>query len=157
MKILKTLKNLLLYASAITVLISALFYTFVSLDQSSVARLNFSSFALIFLISCIISASSLIFKIKNISSILRIIIHYAALLLSFLGVLAATEYFEGRPGSSVIVLAFVFTVIYALIFISAHFIGKAIFAKRKATSAGEPIKSSQKKKNDYKPRFKKED
>ncbi|MBQ2876643.1 MAG: DUF3021 family protein [Clostridia bacterium] len=172
----KKIKDLLLLACAYTVLISTLFFLFVSVDTAVAFKMTFSSFSIIFGMSCLIAAAKLIFEIESFPYYVRLIIHFITLLALMLVLLWFTGYLIKKKATDYFIIIAAYTFIYAVISLISFGIRKLIasISKKNAPRAtakaphnsakGVGTKSSssrkaqnkggEKKKSEYKPLYK---
>ena len=160
----KKIRELLLNACAYTVLILTLFFVFLSLDGSSHYTMDLVSFFSVFIMSCAISASSLIFLIKGLKQVYRIIIHAFALLVSILVMLGFTGYLASKSPADYFVIILTYAFIYAAISVCSYFIKKGsrkldsrvkaiTSSKDKNAKKSNPKESNAKTDMEYTPRF----
>jgi prepilin signal peptidase PulO-like enzyme (type II secretory pathway) len=150
----KKLENLLLKASGYTIITVILFYLVAMMGEFTKAALDFKTFMLIFVFGIIISAVNLIFEIQILHKALKILIHYAVLLVSFFVIFFVAGKLGNAATSVIFSAIIVFTALYAVIFVITYLIKKAV------TSADRVIDKSgtkRKEKKNYTPLYKSKD
>ena len=154
----KTIENLLLKACGYTVLILGLFYSIGALNDLGAAYISFSSFLLIALFGLLISVAGLLLKCNKIHIIIRVLIHYLVLLISFYVIFITSKNIPTDSTGKILIASVIFTVFYAIMFcfvyIIKHFIRKTdMFVDNKI----EKKYAANAKKNVYKSLYKSED
>lgn len=114
--VMKRLENFLLKACGFTVAILTLFYLFPALSRAANESISFSTFALIFGFGMLISIATMIFEIKSINLVLRILIHYIALMVAFCTVFISTGNISADTPAKIFTAVIIFTVFYAFFF-----------------------------------------
>ena len=149
----KRLEKLLLSGCGYTVLILSLFYLFALFDSYTQAYINFPTFLLIFLFGILVSLAGMILKIDRIKMPLRLLIHYATLLITFCVVFIFTGNLSAGGGSIVFSAIVIFTFLYVILALIVYLVLKFI---RKADLKMDSLVGSKKesKKNAYSPLYK---
>ena len=111
----KTIKDRLLAGCGVTVLILFCFFSFVSLDSGVTFQLTFSSFMIIFGMSLLISAASLIFKMDSFPYFVRLCLHFFSLLAVIFGLFGSTGVLVGKSATQYFLLIVGYAFFYALI------------------------------------------
>ncbi len=141
----KRLENLLLNASGFAVMIVLLFFLFTAVTDFTEAAIKFGTFALILLFGFIIACANLVLGIERLKFIYRLLIHYAALLISFIVVfILAGNIASGGP-SAIFSAVVIFTFLYTVFFLLFYFIKRAISAADKRLDKKHPKKKQEKK------------
>ncbi len=158
----KKIKDLILSACGITVLILTLFYLFVSVDTGVVFQMTFSSFAIIFGMSCLISVAKLIFELDSFPYYVRLVLHFAALLTVILAMLGFTGYLASKKATDYFVIIAAYAFIYAVVTLISFGLRKLF--DRLSQNNGKGLKKTSRvvakksekdeKKSDYKPLYK---
>lgn len=134
-------------ACAYTVVFLTFFYLVSLSDTVTNGAIPFGRFGLILAFGAIISAAGFLFRIK-INKVYIVIIHYSALLLSFIVLFVTTKVLSSNS-SSTFVAIIAFSILYALLFVAVYF-AKGFFYGRYGKKRAV---IEMKKKADYKPRF----
>lgn len=147
----KKIEKILLSACALTVIILTFFYLFALIGQFTDPMISFTTFLLISGFSLIISLMSLILKIERLKMIVRVIVHYASLLVAFTVIFLISGNL-GAGGTPVVFSAIVvFTFLYAVIFALSYFIKNVIGAADRKIDARLRAKAKPtKSKSEYK-------
>ena len=150
----KKIKSLLLNACAYTLLLLVAFFLFAAVGLGDAALLSFGSFVILLTIGAILSASGMIFSIPKLNYPVKVIIHFAVMLLAFLWTLSAMGHLAEKAPSAFVVIIFGFALIYAAVSVAAHFIKKLAF--KIGTKLDKKLEASKKteKKAEYKPLYK---
>lgn len=112
----KRLENLLLKGCGFTILILSLFYTFATIGNVNLAKIDFATFILIFFFGLLISLTTLILNIPHLKYPIRVLIHYASLLTTFFVVFLSTGNIKADTPANVFSAVIVFTALYSLLF-----------------------------------------
>ena len=109
----------------------------------------------ILIFSFVISLSNRIFDAQKLHKVLKLLIHFAAITISFIVLFSSWNPEAFQKPSAYFVAIFLFAAVYSIVF-AGIMIGKKIYAKSKISKGVEAPKSKTSKKNeeDYKPRFK---
>ena len=148
----KTIEKILLQACFYTVLITLLFFSFVTLSNFADPKISFAYFLIIFLFGMAIALANMILDYQKLHIFFRIIIHYIVLLTTFSVVFINLGNISVQSASAVFVAIFIFTFLYLIVFLVSLLIKKLvgkIDSKLPATG-----KKPTKKSDDYQPRFK---
>ena len=111
----KLIKDRLLAGCGIAVIILFCFFLFISFDSGITFQLTFSSFLIIFGISLLISAASLIFKLDSFPYFVRLCLHFFTLLAVIFGLLGSTGVLKGKSATQYFLLIVGYLFFYALI------------------------------------------
>jgi hypothetical protein len=141
----KTIEKFVLKACSYAVLIVTLFFLFTLITDFTEAALRIGTFMLILLFGFIISIADLIFRTDRINMALRLLIHYASLLVTFIVVFVVFGNIAGGGGGAVISAVFIFTALYAVIFTVVYFLKRSARAADKWIDNRSPKKQADKK------------
>ena len=154
----KTLENILHKACSYTVIILGLFYLFGTLTGSNVTLINAKSFLLIALFGLLISLAELILHIKKIHVLIRVLLHYLILLISFYTVFISSGNIKAENAGQIFVAAVIFTIFYAFMFGFVYILRRFISKADKNIIQKQSKNNTQKtKKSSYRPLYKNED
>ena len=154
----KTLENLLLKACGYIVLILGLFYLFGTITGSNMTLIGTKSFLTIALFGLLISLSGLLLQSKKIHIVIRVLLHYLLLLVSFYVVFIISGNIKTENAGQIFVAAIIFTVFYALMFGFVYILRLVIAKTDKMIDENNSKNTSQKsKKSSYKPLYKSEE
>ena len=134
----------MLKASAYAVLIVTLFFLFTLITNFTEAAMKIVTFILILLFGLIISLADFIFGIERINKGLRVLIHYAALLATFIVIFVVFGNIGSAGGGAVISAVFIFTVLYAIVFLIVYFAKKSVGKADKKLDKKAPKKAKEK-------------
>ena len=156
--IMKKIESILLRATGFTVAILFLFYLFAIATSFIDPLISFPTFMLILAFGFIISLSTLIFEIKSLKPIFRILIHYAVLLIAFCAVFVNSGNLSAGGDAAIFTAIAIFTVLYAVIFALTYLVLRSVKAadtKLDAKLESEKSKDNKKEKTStYEPRYK---
>lgn len=109
----------------------------------------------IMILSFVIALANRIFEAEKLHKVLKVIIHYACILVSFIVLFSSWRPDSFANSSAYFVAIFLFSVAYALVFVG-FVIANKISTKSKISKATTVAKQKTTKKNEeeYKPRFK---
>ena len=147
----KKIREIFQGACGITVFTLALFYLFAAISKLSTPRIGFGMFGLIFGFSCLIRLANELLSLERMHMLLRIAIHYTALLISFCVVFITSGNIAGNGAAAVFSAIAVFTFLYALLFTAIYFIKKLIKKLDNSDAAKETARSK------YKPLYRDRD
>ncbi len=150
----KKLESVLLKACGYTVLIMAVFYAFMSLNDES--SLSLPTFVLISVFGILVSVTTMILGLKKPALPIRILLHYASLLLVFYVVFIAIGKRAASTPAQIFSAVIIFTVVYIFMFIAVYFIRLLIgkIDKRLDKKSARKHSSKQDTKSEYKPIYK---
>ena len=148
----KKIEKLLLDACAYTVLISLLFLLFAQISGFTTATLSFWRFLLLTLFGAIIALANNIWSLKDWHYMLRLFIHYIALLAAFIAVFVISGNIKADGGAAIFVAIVIYTFLYALFFTIVYFGKKSVNAVDKKLVSKKKV--TDKKEEKYSPRFK---
>ena len=140
----KRLEKLFLKACAYAVLIVTLFFLFTLATSFTEAAIKIGTFMLILLFGLIIAAADLIFSIEKINKALRLLIHYAALLVTFIVIFVLSGNITAGGGGAVISAIFIFTVLYAVLFTVIFLVKRAVGTADKGLDKRMPKQAEKK-------------
>ena len=140
----KRLENVVLKACSYAVLIATLFFLFTLITNFTEAALKIGTFMLILLFGFIIALADLIFGIKKLNNALRVLIHYGALLLTFIVVFVVFGNISLGGAGATISAIFIFTALYAVVFPIIYFSKKSIGAIDKKLDKKAPKRANEK-------------
>ena len=129
----KHIGDFLRNACAYTVAFLLFFYLIGLSDTVTNGDISFGRFGLVLAFGSLISLSNFLFRIR-INRVYTVILHYAALLLSFVLLFVVTDVLSSNSASSFIAIV-IFTVLYALIFTAVYFIKKLFYGKAEKAAA----------------------
>jgi hypothetical protein len=112
----KRIEKTLERGSGYTLLILILFYLFAVVANFESKSISFSKFLLILAFGMMISVAELIYSLLNMKAILKIVIHYALLLTSFLIIFLTGDFFTLKGFGGVLVAVIIFTFLYFVIY-----------------------------------------
>lgn len=142
----KKFEEHLLKCTGYTVIILLLFYLFAATGDFTHAAITFPTFVTIFAFGAVISVAEIILKLESLKKWLRVLIHYAALLLAFIVVFVITGNLRDGGTGLIFSALIIFTFFYALIFAIVYFVRKAIGKAESKRRANKPVsKKTQKK------------
>ena len=109
----------------------------------------------IMILSFVIALANRIFEAEKLHKVLKVVIHYACILVSFIVLFSSWRPDSFANSSAYFVAIFLFSVAYALVFVG-FVIANKISTKSKISKATTVAKQKTTKKNEeeYKPRFK---
>lgn len=148
----KRVENLVLKGCAYTVLITVLFFLFTLLTDFTEAAMTIGTFMLIFLFGVLISLANLLLELLPLRTVLKVMIHYATLLVTFVVVFIINGRIALGRASAVFSAIVLFTFLYAFFFLVAYFIKKSIGAADKRIDKKHPQRIKEKK--EYKSLYK---
>ena len=146
----KRLETLFLNGCGYTVLLLTTFYTFaiiVNLPDKSIWAPRFFT---VLLFSFIISLSEMIFKIRELRNVWKLLIHFFTLLIAFLLTFLIGDFFQSKGFEAVLAAILVYTVLY-IAFFGVVYLTRRLISRLEWDS--EP-KNEQKKPEKYTSRFK---
>ena len=149
----KKIENLLLKACGYTILILILFYA-VAFTGFTTPAIQLPTFLLILVFGIVISAAGMILYVNSLKPILRVLIHYAVMLVSFFIVFILGGKLHTGGSSTIFAAIILFTFLYALIFAIVYFIRRAVISADKAIDKKSAAQSKRKKKKPYTPLYK---
>lgn len=144
----KRFENILLKGCGFAILILTLFYIFALINDFNTATIEFSTFALILAFGMIISLTTMLLGLKKLSLPLRILIHYASLMLAFCLVFMASGNISADSPAKIFSAIIIFTFLYALLFGVVYFIKKAV--NTVDSKVNKRTKKNTEKKSEYK-------
>lgn len=150
----KRIQSILLGAAGYTVLILLLFYIFASVSGFTESEIGFGMFALILAFGVLISLADRLLYLDALKLPVRIIIHYAALMVAFSVIFIGSGNIAARGAAAIFVAAVVFTALYAVIFVIAYFVRKGVRGLDTALDRRMPKQNAKKKNTEYKPLYK---
>ena len=112
----KKIESILLRGCGLTILILTLFYAFASFGNLANQGIYFDTFALIFIFGQIISLTTEILSLPRPAFAIRLLIHYASLLVAFCAVFIATGNIKADTPANTFSAVIIFTFLYALFF-----------------------------------------
>ena len=143
----KHIGDFLRNACAYTVVFLSFFYLVSLSDTITNGAISFGRFGLILAFGAIISAAGFLFRLK-ISKAFIVIIHYSALLVSFILLFVTTGVLSSNS-SSTFVAIIAFSILYAILFVAVYF-AKGFFY---GSYGKKKVAIEMKKKAEYKPGF----
>lgn len=154
----KRIERLFLSGCGYTVLILTLFYLFALIVGLENTSIGVGRFFIILFFSLMISFSEMIFEIKNLRRLFRLLIHYFTLMIAFVCTFLLGDFFETKGMTAVLIAIFVYTLLYAVIFsiIAAvrKLIGKADTAIEGVEAKKQSVDKRGKNDSTYVSRFK---
>ena len=148
----KRVENLILKSCAYTVLIAVLFFLFTLATSFTEAALTIGTFMIILLFGAVIAFSNLILELLPLKTFLKVLIHYATLLIAFIVIFVIKGRISAVNTAAIFSAIIIFTFLYAFFFLVAWFIRKSIYAADKRIDKRHPKKVSEKK--EYKSLYK---
>ena len=142
----KKLEGILLRGCGLTILILALFYAFATSGNLTNQGIYFDTFALILIFGQIISLTTEIFFLSRLHFALRMLIHYASLLIAFCAIFIASGNIKADTAANIFSAVIIFTFLYVLFFGVVWLIKKVIGSLDKRID-----QSKANSKNDKKP------
>ena len=127
----KRIENILLKASGFTILILLLFYIVAFIGQWVEPAIKFGTFAIIFAFSIVISLANTVLRMEKPSFLWRVLIHYAALLISFSVIFIISGNIRSEGAGGILSAIIIFTFLYAIIFTVTYLIMRAVKASDK--------------------------
>ena len=112
----KKIESILLRGCGLTILILTLFYAFASYGKLANQGISFDVFALILIFGQIISFTTEILSMPRPVFAVRLIIHYASLLIAFCAVFIATGNIKADTPANIFSAVIIFTFLYAFFF-----------------------------------------
>ncbi len=134
----KKIEEHLLKCTGYTIIILFLFYLFAAMGDFTYAAITFPTFVTIFAFGAVISVAEIILKLESLKKWLRVLIHYAALLLAFIVVFVITGNLKDGGTGLIFSALIIFSFFYALIFAIVYFIRKAISKAADKNTAKKP-------------------
>ena len=153
----KTIENLLLKACGYTLSILFLFYLFGVISDFTNPYIDFKTFLTIFLFGALISVSELIFKIKKLHYVLKVLIHFVTLFTAFTVVFVFTGNISSKGPASIFSALIIFTFLYAVLFTAAYFIRKFVKKADSKIEANRKSRAPENKEKKYQKLYKNED
>lgn len=146
------IKSIVLNSTAYTVVILLLFYIYALIGNLTHPAITFGTFLIILLFGFVISLANMIFGIKRLHPALRLLIHYAALLVAFIFVFVIAGKLAINGIASVFSAIIIFTILYGVIYAISYGVKSAL------SSVEKPKHSVKKqttfdKKSTYKPLY----
>lgn len=153
------IKKMLYSATAYTVLFVSFFYIFALAANLESTSISVGRFFLIFAFSIICSTAELIYELLSFKKWIRVLIHYAILLLAFCIIFISGDFFTLKGWASVFVATVLFTALYFVFAGTFYLIRKTVdkadtALDRRIEAREKAIKSKDKKQETYTPRFK---
>ena len=142
----KTLEKLILKACAYAVLVTTLFFIFTMMTSFTEAAIKMETFMLILLFGALIAVADLIFGIKKLRMGLRVLIHYGALLLTFIVIFIISGNITVNGPGAVFSAIFIFTILYAVLFLLVYLFVRSIKAVDTRIEKRIPKKEAEKPK-----------
>ena len=112
----KKIESILLRGCGLTILILTLFYAFASFGNLANQGIGFDVFALIFIFGQIISFTTEVLTLPRPTFALRLLIHYASLLVAFCAIFIATGNIKASTPANIFSAVIVFSFLYAFFF-----------------------------------------
>ena len=109
----KKIESILLRGCGFTILILTLFYAFASFGKLTNQAIGFDIFALIFIFGQIISLTTEILLLPRPIFAIRLLIHYASLMVAFCAIFIATGNIKADTPANIFSAVIVFTFLYA--------------------------------------------
>lgn len=132
--------DILKTTALIDLLIALVFYLFARIYSGytniSEIGLAFSQYLLLLLFSFILAVFGLIFRIRQLPSIWKYVLHYSVLLATFAVLFSVTGKFNFTP-TTVTVLIIVYTLIYVIVALLIHFISSKTKENNPAEDKGD--------------------
>ncbi len=150
----KRIQSILLGAAGYTVLILLLFYIFASVSGFTDSEIGFGMFGLILAFGVLISLADRLLYLEVLRVPVRIIIHYAALMVAFCVIFIGSGNIAARGAAAIFTAAVVFTALYAVIFVIAYFVKKGVTRLDSTLDRRIPKQGGKKKRSEYKPLYK---
>lgn len=150
----KKLQSTLLAGSAYTVFILVIFYFFAIIGQLTLPAITFPTFLVILVFGMVISFSENIFYIKALKFPFKVMIHYALLLIAFCSIFIFSGNLKSEGPGAIFVAVVIFSFLYAIMFISVHFIRKWIGKVDRKIENFNQKKANKDKKPEYKSLYK---
>ena len=151
----KKLETVLLKACGYTIITAILFYLVAMMGTFTKAALDFWTFLLIFVFGIIISAAGLIFEIRSMHKVIKVLLHYFVLLVAFFFIFLLAGKLGNAVSSVIFSAIIVFTTLYAAIFAITYLIKTAI--KGADRLIGKSTEATKKEKKPYTPLYKNKD
>ena len=142
----------MLNSTAYTVVILMLFYLYALIGNLTHPAITFATFLIILVFGFIISLANMIFSIKKLHYMLKLLIHYSALLLAFIFVFIIAGKLSLSGIASVFSAIIIFTFLYAVIYVISYGVKSALTSVSKPKS-GTKSKAVSDKKPTYKPLY----
>lgn len=148
----KKIKSIVLNSTAYTVVILVLFYVYALIGNLTHPAITFGTFLIILLFGFVISLANMIFEIDRLHYVLKLLIHYAALLVAFIFVFIIAGKLSITGIASVFSAIIIFTILYGVIYAISCGVKSAL------TSVDKSQKNAKKqtvlnKKSTYKPLY----
>lgn len=150
----RLIKKLTAEACIFTSLICAFFFLFALVTGYSDPYISAGKFFLIFLFGVIIAFANLIWLLESWNAALKMLIHYVALLATFVVIFVTGGNIIGKGAAAVFSAVIIFTLFYAIGFAVVMLIKRSL---RKIESAKPTVSKNRNKKEtktEYTPRFK---
>ena len=150
--VMEKIKSIILNSTAYTVVILLLFYIYALIGNLTHPAITFGTFLIILLFGFVISLANMIFKIEKLHYALRLLIHYTALLITFIVVFIIAGKLSLSGLASVFSAIVIFTFLYAVIYAISYGVKSAMSSvdKSKKSSKRAPEVN---KKSVYKPLY----
>ena len=142
-------KKIILSATAYTVLILVLFYIYALVGNLTQPAVKFGTFLIILVFGFVISLANIIFEIKRLNHLIKLLIHYLALLLAFIVIFVIAGNLTISGPASVLSAIIIFTVLYAVIYALSYGVRSALRSVSKSTAKS----NTKAKKSTYKPLY----
>lgn len=117
------LKTIIYRTGIYTVSLCLFLYVFALLIKYSNATIDIGGFLVILALSLVLSASQEVFTLPSLSYPIKVLVHFASMLLSFTVIYVTRS--ETTP-TKIFVAVIVFTILYAIIFTATYFIKRSI-------------------------------
>ncbi len=145
-------KRILLNSTAYTVVILILFYIYALIGNLTHPAITFGTFLIILLFGFVISLANMIFEIEKLNYALKLLIHYAALLVSFIFIFIIAGKLSVSGIASVFSAIIIFTFLYAVIYALSYGVRSALASVDKPKKSAKN-KTASDKKSAYKPLY----
>lgn len=146
------IKSIILSSTAYTVVIILLFYIYALIGNLTHPAITFGTFLIILLFGFVISLANMIFKIDKLHYAIKLLIHYAALLISFIFVFIIAGKLSISGIASVFSAIVIFTFLYAVIYAISYGVKSALNSVDKSKKSANN-KQQTNKKSVYKPLY----
>ena len=150
------IKSIILSSTAYTVVIILLFYIYALIGNLTHPAITFGTFLIILLFGFVISLANMIFKIEKLHYAIKLLIHYAALLISFIFVFIIAGKLSISGIASVFSAIVIFTFLYAVIYAISYGVKSALNSVDKSKNSANS-KQQTNKKSVYKPLYRDND
>ena len=135
--VMEKIKSIILNSTAYTVVILLLFYFYALIGNLTHPAITFGTFLIILLFGFVISLANMIFEIEKLHYAVKLLIHYSALLVSFIFVFIIAGKLSLSGIASVFSAIIIFTFLYAVIYAISYGAKSALNSAKKSKKSSK--------------------